>query len=44
MAHTGGGYCVFNDLAIAANRLIEEGDPARILILDLEVHQDDGSV
>ncbi|WP_311269193.1 histone deacetylase [Sphingobium sp. WCS2017Hpa-17] len=43
LADTGAGYCVFNDLAIAANRLIVEGDAARILILDLDVHQGDGT-
>ena len=43
LADTGAGYCVFNDLAVAANRLIEEGDVARILILDLDVHQGDGT-
>jgi acetoin utilization deacetylase AcuC-like enzyme len=43
MADCGAGYCVFNDLAIAANRLIAEGDAARILILDLDVHQGDGT-
>lgn len=43
LADTGAGYCVFNDLALAANRLIEEGDAARILILDLDVHQGDGT-
>jgi acetoin utilization deacetylase AcuC-like enzyme len=40
---TGAGYCVLNDLAIAANRLIAEGDADRILILDLDVHQGDGT-
>lgn len=40
---SGAGYCVFNDLAIAANRLIAEGDARRILILDLDVHQGDGT-
>jgi len=40
---TGAGYCVFNDLVIAANRLVAEGDAARILILDLDVHQGDGT-
>ena len=40
---TGAGYCVFNDLAIAANRLIAERDAARILIVDLDVHQGDGT-
>jgi acetoin utilization deacetylase AcuC-like enzyme len=43
LSNTGAGYCVFNDLAIAANRLIAEGDAARILILDLDVHQGDGT-
>ncbi|WP_209348731.1 histone deacetylase [Pontixanthobacter sp. CEM42] len=40
---TGAGYCVFNDLAVAANRLIAEGDATRILIVDLDVHQGDGT-
>jgi acetoin utilization deacetylase AcuC-like enzyme len=40
---TGAGYCVFNDLAIAANRLIAEGRARRILIVDLDVHQGDGT-
>jgi len=43
LADSGAGYCVFNDLAIAANRLIEEGDAARIMIVDLDVHQGDGT-
>ncbi|MDO7834500.1 histone deacetylase [Sphingobium sp. HBC34] len=43
LGHSGAGYCVLNDLAIAANRLIAEGDAARILILDLDVHQGDGT-
>lgn len=40
---TGAGYCVFNDLAIAATRLIAEGDAKHVLILDLDVHQGDGT-
>jgi len=40
---TGAGYCVFNDLAVAANRLIAQGDAARILIVDCDVHQGDGT-
>ncbi len=40
---SGAGYCVLNDLAIAANRLIAEGDARRILIVDLDVHQGDGT-
>ena len=40
---TGAGYCVFNDLAVAANRLIAERDAKRVLIVDLDVHQGDGT-
>ena len=40
---TGAGYCVFNDLAVCANRLIAEGHAARILIVDCDVHQGDGT-
>jgi acetoin utilization deacetylase AcuC-like enzyme len=40
---TGAGYCIFNDLAVAAMRLLGEGDARRILILDLDVHQGDGT-
>jgi acetoin utilization deacetylase AcuC-like enzyme len=40
---TGAGYCVFNDLAVTANRLLAEGDAHRILIIDLDVHQGDGT-
>jgi acetoin utilization deacetylase AcuC-like enzyme len=41
LANTGAGYCVFNDLAIAAIRLAEEG--RRVLIVDCDVHQGDGT-
>ncbi|TNE52940.1 MAG: histone deacetylase [Sphingomonadales bacterium] len=40
---TGAGYCVFNDLAVCANRLIAERDVRRILIVDCDVHQGDGT-
>lgn len=40
---TGAGYCVFNDLAVCAYRLIAEGDARRILIVDCDVHQGDGT-
>ncbi|WP_294255238.1 histone deacetylase [uncultured Sphingomonas sp.] len=43
LADTGAGYCVFNDLAIAAVRLTEEGHAARVLIVDCDVHQGDGT-
>jgi acetoin utilization deacetylase AcuC-like enzyme len=40
---SGAGFCVFNDLAVAALRLLGEGDAQRILIVDLDVHQGDGT-
>ena len=43
MPDSGAGYCVFNDLAVAALRLVAEGDVRRILIVDLDVHQGDGT-
>ena len=42
LADTGAGYCVFNDLAIAAIRLVAEG-LRRIAIVDCDVHQGDGT-
>ncbi len=42
-ADFGAGFCVFNDIAIAAQRLLDAGDAARILIIDLDVHQGDGT-
>jgi hypothetical protein len=43
LADTGAGYCVFNDLAIAAVRLAEEGHCGRVLVVDCDVHQGDGT-
>ena len=43
LADTGAGYCVFNDLAIAAVRLVEEAHVRRLLIVDCDVHQGDGT-
>lgn len=39
----GEGFCVFNDIAIAANALIKESMAQRILIIDLDVHQGNGT-
>lgn len=39
----GAGYCVFNDLAVAGARLLAEGAVERLLIVDLDVHQGDGT-
>ena len=39
----GAGFCVFNDLAYTAARLVEEGHVGTVLILDCDVHQGDGT-
>ena len=39
----GAGFCVFNDLAYAATRLVDEGRARTVLILDADVHQGDGT-
>jgi acetoin utilization deacetylase AcuC-like enzyme len=39
----GAGFCVFNDAAIAIRALQAEGRIARALIVDLDVHQGDGT-
>lgn len=43
LADTGAGFCIFNDLAITAVRLVEQGVAARVLIVDCDVHQGDGT-
>jgi len=40
---SGAGYCIFNDLAVTAHRLLAEGRVQRILVVDLDVHQGDGT-
>ena len=42
-AHRGEGFCVFNDFAIAANLLLERKLVKRIVIVDLDVHQGNGT-
>jgi acetoin utilization deacetylase AcuC-like enzyme len=39
----GAGYCVYNDVAIAARALLDEGRLTRVAIVDLDVHQGDGT-
>ena len=39
----GAGYCVFNDVAVAAKYLLNKGFARRILIVDLDVHQGNGN-
>ncbi len=40
---SGAGYCVFNDVAVASQYLLDRGLAGRILILDLDVHQGNGN-
>jgi acetoin utilization deacetylase AcuC-like enzyme len=39
----GGGYCVFNDAVIAARSVQHLGLAKRVLLVDLDVHQGNGS-
>lgn len=39
----GAGFCVFNDIAVAILALRSEGRIARAAVIDLDVHQGDGS-
>lgn len=39
----GEGFCIFNDFAIAANMLLAQGVLKQILIVDLDVHQGNGT-
>ena len=39
----GAGFCVFNDVAVAAHYLLNRGLAGRILIVDLDVHQGNGN-
>lgn len=39
----GSGFCLLNDLAVAARLLLEEGAVSTVLLVDLDVHQGDGT-
>lgn len=39
----GAGFCVFNDVAVAALSLLEEGRVGKIAVIDLDVHHGDGT-
>jgi acetoin utilization deacetylase AcuC-like enzyme len=41
--HKGEGFCVFNDIAIAANYLLKHQLSKKILVVDLDVHQGNGT-
>jgi acetoin utilization deacetylase AcuC-like enzyme len=40
---SGAGFCVFNDVAIAAHQLLKAGQVQRIAVVDVDVHQGDGT-
>ncbi len=42
-ADRGEGFCLFNDMAFAANMLLIQQKVKRILIIDLDVHQGNGT-
>ena len=42
-AERGEGFCVFNDLAVASRKAMAEGLAKKILIVDLDVHQGNGT-
>ncbi|MEJ1930134.1 histone deacetylase [Nostoc sp. NIES-2111] len=39
----GSGFCVLNDIAVSAARLLAQGEAERIAVIDLDVHQGDGT-
>lgn len=39
----GSGFCAFNDIAIAAQKLLDDERVQRIAVIDLDVHQGDGT-
>jgi acetoin utilization deacetylase AcuC-like enzyme len=42
-AERGEGFCIFNDIGVAANLMLTEGRVSSILIVDLDVHQGNGT-
>jgi acetoin utilization deacetylase AcuC-like enzyme len=43
MAGQGAGFCVFNDVAVAAANLLAEQPDLQIMVVDLDVHHGDGT-
>ncbi|MFT2097709.1 histone deacetylase [Marinomonas sp. 2405UD66-6] len=41
---SGSGFCIFNDLAVAAFNLVTTNKAKKVLILDCDVHQGDGTI
>ena len=42
-AEEGAGFCIFNDVAVALSLLLDEKRIQRALVVDLDVHQGDGT-
>jgi acetoin utilization deacetylase AcuC-like enzyme len=42
-ADRAGGYCLFNNVAVAARRVLAEGLARRVLVVDWDVHHGDGT-
>lgn len=42
-ADSGEGFCIFNDVAIAAAKLLDENKIRKVLVVDLDVHQGNGT-
>lgn len=42
-ASEGSGFCIFNDMAVAAALMLAEGRCRQVLVIDLDVHQGDGT-
>lgn len=42
-ADRGEGFCLLNDMGVAANYLLKTGKAAKIIIIDLDVHQGNGT-
>lgn len=39
----GAGFCVFNDIAVVCRAMIDAGEIEQVLVVDLDVHQGDGT-
>ena len=42
-ADYGSGFCIFNDVAVTARLLLAQGVVERLMVVDLDVHQGDGT-
>lgn len=42
--HRGDGFCLIADIPVAIRKIREENGPLRVLVIDLDVHQGDGTI